>query len=116
MPFDRHEILKRHYAADIASWNWDSIVEDAQTNAEPEYGCEEPIGRCYLGTVFHLMPSGKFYTGWTTNQTRADETRDAAFIEALEERASEAGGSIGNGEGDPCNMFFSMCFDAPEEE
>ena len=114
--FDRHEILKRHYAAEIALWDWNGIIEDAKANAEPEYGCDELIGTCYLGTVFHLMPSGKFYASWTTNQTNADETRDAAFIDALEERASGAGGSITSGEGDPCDMFFAMCVESVDPE
>jgi len=58
MVFDRHEILKRHYAEDLASWNWPGILEDARENAEPEYGEDTLIGRCYLGSVLQLAPSG----------------------------------------------------------
>lgn len=115
MAFDRHEILKRHYAAEVASWNWDRIVAEARTNVEMDPYCDEPIGRCYLGTVFSIMPSGKFYTCWTTNQGRSDETRDAAFIEALEERAADEGGSIESGDDDPCDMFFTMVVEALED-
>jgi hypothetical protein len=100
--FDRHEILKAHYRKDIEGWDWNGIVTEANQNA----------GGVYLGSVLQLAPSGKCYAPWTSNQTQNDETRDAAWFEALDDVAEENGGSIGSGDGDGCDV----CFYLPAEE
>ena len=116
MSFDRHEILKAHYAAEIArDWRIDAIKEECEANQEAEPNEDCAIGRCFLGTCFAIMPSGKYYMPWTTNQTRADETRDAAFMEAFGEYLDSAGLWLESGEGDPCDMFACCSFDLPEE-
>jgi len=93
--FDRHSILKAHYRAKIESWDWEGIVAD----------CQE-TGGTYLGSCLSLAPSGKYYTFWTSNQTRKDETKDEAFYEVLDEVAEAHGGWIESGEGDPCDICF----------
>jgi len=106
---NRHETLKRKYAAEIASWDWPGIVADAKGNpCELDQGEDTPRGVCYLGTVMSIYPSGKYYMPWCTNQTSHDEQRDEAFGEALEEKAAEFHGWIETGEGDPCDLFFAL--------
>lgn len=112
MAFNRHAILKAHYAQRIASeWKWDKIVAEAKQNVEPSEEGDGNIGRCYLGSILRIAPSGKYYAPWTTNQTSADETRDAAYMEALEEAAEKAGGYITGSEGDGCDVVFEMSID-----
>lgn len=107
--FDRHAILKAHYAQVIArEWNFAAARAKAAKNVSAGDSLGDPsIGHAYLGSVFAIMPSGKYYAPWTSNQTSADETRDAAFMEAFEAAAEHAGGWIESGEGDPCDMFFA---------
>lgn len=109
MAFDRHAILKAHYAQQIArDWKWSAIVAKAMEYTEPSEDGDGLIGRCYLGSILNIAPSGKYYMPWTTNQTRADETRDAAFMEAFEEAAEAAGGYITGSDGDGCDVVFEM--------
>lgn len=90
MAFDRHEILFKHYKQEIESWKWDVIEKLALENCRVDED-DTIIASCLIGSVFSLFPSGKFYMPWTTNQTRADETKDAMFLEALEKVAESKG-------------------------
>lgn len=63
--------MARTYLADILGWHWEAIVAEAKRNrfdCQSELvPCGEPPaewGACYLGTVFNLCPSGKYYTPW----------------------------------------------------
>lgn len=89
--FDRHEILKAHYLNEIKQWNWKGIVAGLELSKDED---NELILSNWIGTVTGLTPSGKIYTFWTSNQTRSDEARDAAWNEALEEVAEENDGFI----------------------
>jgi len=59
------EQLKEEYLKEISSWDWKSIKKEAIENYHEYKGDkiegEEPIGQCFLGTVFNLTPSGKYY-------------------------------------------------------
>ena len=68
----------------------------------------------YLGSVFSIFPSGKFYAPWTTNQTIRDVWHDRAFAEALESVLDEYGMWFESGEGDPTDLF--ICTHLKEEE
>ena len=111
------EKLQQRYLKEIRDWDWPYIAADAKTNAhDPEMreeSDEQYIGRTFLGTVFALAPSGKYYMPWTTNQTAKDEIRDQAFYEALDTVADEHDLWIENGEGDPCDIF--ACVAIPVE-
>lgn len=116
MSFDRHEILKKHYRAEIdAGTDWDALKQEASEYPD-EDGDGDPIGRVYLGSVMSIMPSGKYYMPWCTNQSRSDETRDAAYWEALEEAAEEHGMWIDGGEGDPTDLFACCHIETATEE
>jgi hypothetical protein len=87
--FNRHEILKAHYAREIESW-FPLTLE----HYEPE-----------------PAPSGKVYAPWTTNQTRHDVERDEAWSEAIEEIFERKGGFADWFSGD---LFFVKRFANPE--
>lgn len=55
--------LSEKYRSEIARWNWDGIKSSAKENAEPS-GDGGSVGREFLGTVFSIFPSGKFYTAF----------------------------------------------------
>lgn len=52
--------LESRYKKDISSWNWNSIIQECKNNPAPDND-GNIIGYCYLGSVFSLSPSGKFY-------------------------------------------------------
>ena len=112
--FDRHEIMKEDYIKNISSWDWDGLKKACE-NSEPFADLfnmddqDSLIYSCFIGTVFAIMPSGKFYMPWTTNQTKHDWEKDSAFYDALEEVADNHGMFVFHGEGDPCDMFIGYC-------
>jgi hypothetical protein len=70
------------------------------------------LGSAFIGTVFSLSPSGKFWTWWACSNVDEEEMEaDRDYWEAFEELAYESGVFIFNGEGDPCDVFIGMCFD-----
>lgn len=89
MSFDRHEILKKHYMEEIRQWNWDRIKKGLERNSRDEDCCDidgdDKYAYFYIGSVGSYTPSGKVYAFWTSNQTRADETKDEAWYDALAE-------------------------------
>ena len=61
------DCLEAQYRKEIESWKWDAIIADAEISAEPgEDDDGQMIGRTFLGTVFGLYPSGKYYTPWAS--------------------------------------------------
>lgn len=98
--------LRAEYAAQIEAMDWPAIVAECRGNLAIRDGCL--VGLCYLGSVFSLMPSGKYYTPWCSNQTWRDAAMDSAFMELLESAAEAHGLCIESGEGDPCDMFATM--------
>lgn len=93
-------------------FHWDVIKEEAILNSEeakPEWDGSK-IGLCFLGTVFNLTPSGKYYMPWAcSNVTEAEALQDELWYEALEEIANEYEMFVTSGEGDPCNIFVGIC-------
>jgi len=60
---------KRFYK-EISSWDWSNIQTDCEENvAEDDDG--QQIGQCFLGTCFHLAPSGKYYMPWVCSNVDA---------------------------------------------
>ena len=105
--FNRYEILTRRYTAEVKGcFDWSFIKRDAESNPQQPEGADEEYGCHYLGTVFGIMPSGKFYMPWTSNQTRSDEVKDSCYWDALNAIAGEHGCWVENGEGDPCDLFI----------
>ena len=104
--FNRYEILTRRYRQELREcFDWDRIKRAAEQNPDQPEGSAEEFGCHYLGSVFGIMPSGKFYMPWTTNQTRADVIKDQCYFDALQAMAAEHGCWVENGEGNPCDVF-----------
>jgi hypothetical protein len=94
------------YEAEIREWDWKKIKGKPTCYGDGFEG--KNIGNCFLGTVFDLAPSGKYYMPWTSNQTEEDVDEDGKFYEALDKVAEENGMWIEHGEGDPCDLFACM--------
>jgi len=66
----------------------------------------------FLGTVFSLYPSGKFYMPWACSNVEEWEAElDEIFREALDKEAESIGCWITCGEGDACDVFIGQCVD-----
>lgn len=117
---DSFNRLVSEYTAQIENdFDWDDIKESCKDSIdeynEADYG--DFIGRDYLGTVFSLMPSGKYYAAWTSNQSSYNEFIDSAYSEALNKVADKHGLFVENGENDPCDLFACLvvAYDDTEE-
>lgn len=112
-PPDRIDELTAEYAAEaeeIVSSAWPEL-ESAEINEDYD---DNRIQSVFLGTVFALMPSGKYYTPWANgNVTEEEAETDELFTDALEAAAEKRGAWIESGEGDPCDLF--LCRHAQEE-
>jgi len=82
---------------DMQEWPWQSAVDECKSAED---------GIVFLGTVFSLLPSGKYYMPWSSNITEAEAEADELFREALEAEAEAHGLLIMSGEGDPCDVFL----------
>ena len=105
------------YADRIESdFSWLEIQEECNDNTESDPDNPgEWVGRSYLGTVFEIMPSGKYWTVWASgNVDRIEQIQDSAYMEALESVADNYGLWIESGDGDPCDLYAGMRID-PEE-
>lgn len=86
-----------------SEWNWDTLREDAFFNTDDE---GNSIGSVYLGTVFSLFPSGKYWTFYAaSNVSIREKIKDIAYREVLEEVFENRGYYVTCGEGDPCDLY-----------
>lgn len=99
------------------------------------------IASCFIGTVFSLTPSGKYYlpfacsnvedcsrchgTGKTTNGEDCtwccglgsrEAYLDELWQEELDRQCDRVGLFSFSGDGDPCDLFVGMVRDVPERE
>ena len=87
------------------SLQWDQIHTEFEEPVENWDG--EPYSASMLGSVFSIMPSGKYWTFWDCgNMTREEMIKDTAFTKALNEIAEENDCWIESGEDDLCNLFI----------
>ena len=134
-------MARTFYADALRSWDWDWLKQEAISNAVDEAlelaadGCvfdedgypycevddyafpEALRGIARIGSVFSVMPSGKYYMPWAcSNVTLREAERDERYMAALERAADKFGGWIESGEGDPCDLFFGLPWDAVKDE
>ena len=57
--------LTEKYKQEIRMWKWDTIKESALENVSDYDGQKE--GTDFIGTVFGLYPSGKYYTPYANS-------------------------------------------------
>jgi hypothetical protein len=98
-------ILEREYLAEI-----NESLDYAKVKANLVWDTDEDgeaVASCYLGTVFDLFPSGKFYAVYArSNASDIDVLLDSAFGNALLAWSILHGGYSAHGEDDPCDIFF----------
>ena len=107
--------LEDKYRKEIKGWNWEGIKNDILKNSNDpdivevdEYDGTKRAST-FLGTVFNIMPSGKYYMPWAcSNVTAREAYRDEVFSEVLEAIAGQHGMYLFSGEGDPCDIFAGM--------
>jgi len=126
--WDRHgvfDLLTAKYKAEVAaSFDWDGIhaeLDEGEFIAN-EYELEngyddEAVSTLFLGTVFALTPSGKYYTPWAcSNVTPKEALKDEAWQEAFEAVMESHDLFATGGEGDPCDIFICKHIDLPDED
>jgi len=73
---------------------------------EPTEDGDGRTRRVFLGTVFALKPSGKYYTSFACSNVTEEEARqDEDWTEKTEAALEGIGASLEHGEGDPCDLF-----------
>jgi hypothetical protein len=89
---------------------WANLIKDLAPSLDwqddlPEYEDDDPIETAYLGSIFRMVPSGKYYMPWCSNFTWAEGIADTRFWELLEEELPD-GYWIEAGEGCPTDIFL----------
>ena len=84
---------------------------------------DSQVKSAYIGTVFTLTPSGKYYTPWAMSVAIAgynskgepviepNVLRDQGWYEGVEDALAEAGAFLDAGEGDPCSLCVCRVID-----
>lgn len=68
---------------------------------------DEKFEATYLGTVFALLPSGKYYTPFAcSNITEKEAMQDEIWYQEAQKEADKHNCWLENGEGDPCDLFL----------
>lgn len=74
---------------------------------------DQEIRSVFLGTVFTLTPSGKYYAPFACGNVSEEEAaEDEAWREAAETGLEAIGAFLASGEGAPCDMFAQEVRDA----
>lgn len=106
------EALRAEYLAELRSWDWSGIITDCVDTVEYSRDADSFVGSAYIGTVFSLTPTGKYYTPFAnSNVTEAEAEKDEVWFECLEEVCDEHDVSYTSGEGNPCDLFVEKGFD-----
>lgn len=99
------------YKPEIRTWNWTKIKAEVEKTLHLDHeGDNEVIGSAWIGTTIGVMPSGKIYALWTSNQTAEDVNRDAAFNTSLDAVVEEQGGGLFVNWGESGDLFISKVF------
>lgn len=76
---------------------------------EPTEDGDGRTRRVYLGTVFALKPSGKYYTAFaSSNVTDEEAQQDEAWTEKAGTELEGIGACLESGEDDPCDLFATQ--------
>jgi hypothetical protein len=77
---------------------------------------DQMVKHVYLGKVYNLNPSGKYYMPWCSNVTEREARKDAIWQERLEKELASIGAFPASGEGDSTDLFAVMCIDKADLE
>jgi hypothetical protein len=79
-------------------------------------GERELVRRIYLGSVFSLYPSGKYYAAFTNSNVSEEEAeKDELWFASAEAELMEIGAFLEHGEGDPADLFVVQKKSVAEE-
>jgi len=95
------------YKRDIENWDWPGLIADLQAQDTSPFEFDQiETESTFIGTVFALAPSGKYYVPYAShNVTDAQIDDDTAFYRALDDVAESQGCFIENGP-DPCDILL----------
>lgn len=96
------------YRERFEKWDWNEISRDAEECIDEE-GIR--VRTYYLGSVFTMTPSGKYYMPWCSNFTYEEAAEDAEWFEDLVSVAEKYGAYITSGEGDPTDLYATFPVD-----
>jgi hypothetical protein len=116
--WEKHEVEDRLYEryckAIEADWKWEAFQDAELVEDEIEH---VRYYSTFLGTVFALLPSGKYWTAWAaSNVDLKEQLRDSAYMQALNDVFELHGMVIEAGVGDPCDLFATWGWEDIEEE
>jgi hypothetical protein len=102
---------------DVEDIDWEGIKRELNQVAEPfKDECGNTVKAIFLGSVFSLTPSGKYYTPWACGNVDEEDVKDdQEWWEALEKKAHENGLYITSGEGDPTDIIVGMTVEEEPE-
>ena len=81
------------------------LNKEQWVNDDPEDDSEKRS--IFIGTVFNLVPSGKYYMPWAcSNVTDEEAKKDADWYLQAEEELGTIGCYLDSSEGDPCDLFI----------
>lgn len=95
--------------------NWEALVREIEASDIIEDECGNEVKSVYLGSVFSLSPSGKYYTPFASSNVNEKEAEeDEAWYQELEETAGKHGLFIESGIGDPTDIIVTKLVEARE--
>jgi len=85
-------------------------IKIALNEADEQEDCDgDIVVRVYLGTVFSLTPSGKYYTSFAnSNVTKKEAELDEEWYDQAENELDHIGAYLIPGDTDPCDLFAEM--------
>ena len=123
-----HREIKRQ-ARELVGWGYVNLEHYGE---ETDDG--ERVESVLLGSVFSVMPSGKYYMPWANSNVdpcprckgagcdycghlgSREAYEDELMGEALEEEADRLGCFTESGDGDPCDIFLKRVVEASNGE
>jgi hypothetical protein len=88
--------------------DWEALKAEIEASDTIEDECGNEVKSVYLGSVFSLSPSGKYYTPFaSSNVSEKEAEEDEDWYEKLKEAAHENGLFIESGIGDPTDIIIS---------
>lgn len=92
-----------------------AALEEAEWQEDEEP--DRKVRRIFLGTVFALTPSGKYYMPWAcSNVTETEAKQDEKWMEEVEAELAKFDAYLTSSGGDPCDLFAEQTQDKEGED
>jgi len=87
----------------------DKLTQEFEEAEEREDMNGDTVKHVFLGTVFGLTPSGKYYTPFAcSNVTDEEIEQDLDWFEQATHELEQIEACLISGDGDPCDLFAEM--------